>query len=279
MSQFELVEDYLTNRLDDGARIAFEEQMNADPQLKAEVNLQKGIIEGVKSARIAELKAMLNNVPIGGVTSAITGKIVIATISAGILGTVLYFGLKSTPANEPQAKTEETTIEQPLAPLEEPQEKVETITESTEVPKTDLKQKPNETTPKVIQPKEERVSPPSIDVLDPTEDMKENEEDITAPKSGNKPTISPSTLEVELDGNNINYSFHYQFKDAKLVLYGPFDSSLYEIIELNGSMHTIFLYYDNSYYKLDENDHEIVPLIMIRDKELLNRLERYRKKN
>ena len=81
MSQFDLIEDYLTNRLDENARATFETQMNADPELRAEVGLQKGIIEGVKSARAAELKAMLNNVPVGGATTALTGKIVIATIS------------------------------------------------------------------------------------------------------------------------------------------------------------------------------------------------------
>lgn len=277
MSQFELVENYLTNRLDDGARIAFEEQMNADPQLKAEVNLQKEIIEGVKSARVAELKAMLNNVPVGGASSAITGKIVIATISAGILGTALYFGLRSTPAEEPQAKPEETTIEQPMTPTEEPQQEAGTIVESTEASKADAKQ--NKTTSKVIQPKEEKASPPRIDVLDLTEDINDNQEETAAPKSINQPSIPASTVEVELDRNNKDYPFHYQFKDSKLVLYGPFDSSLYEIIELNGGVHSIFLYYNHSYYKLDENAHSIVPLIMIRDTELLKKLEKYRKKN
>ncbi|GAB1445749.1 MAG: hypothetical protein KF860_02610 [Cyclobacteriaceae bacterium] len=279
MSQFELIEDYLTHRLDDGARSAFEEQMNANPQLKAEVNLQKGIIEGVKSARAAELKAMLNNVPVGGTASTVIGKIAIATISAGILGTALYFGLRSTPTQEQQVKTEETNITQPLTPIEEPQEKLETIIESNEGSKADLRQKPNETTPKVKQPKEEKVSSPRIDVLDLTEEMKENREDVIAPKSDNKPTISPSAIEVDLNTNDKDYSFHYQFKDSKLVLYGPFDSSLYEIIELNGDIRSIFLYYNNSYYKLDENEHDIVPLIMIRDQALLIKLEKYRKKN
>ncbi|MEQ9412302.1 MAG: hypothetical protein RIF39_00655, partial [Cyclobacteriaceae bacterium] len=93
------------------------------------------------------------------------------------------------------------------------------------------------------------------------------------------PTISASSVEVELVNGNKNYSFHYQFKDSRLALYGPFDSSLYEIIELNGTVHSIFLYYNDSYYHLDETEHKIVPLIMIRDTELLGKLEKYRKKN
>jgi len=280
MSQFELVENYLTNRMDDGARSAFEEQMNADPQLKAEVNLQQGIIEGVKTARAAELKAMLNNVPVGGASSAITAKVAIATISAGILGTVLYFSLRSTPAEEVQVQNEETTTEQPLAPIEESKEKVASTIESIEESKVQPEKKQdNSTSAEAKQNKAEKVTSPQIDVLDLTEDMNDNLEETVATKPTHKPMISASTVEVELVNGNKDYSFHYQFKDTRLALYGPFDSSLYEIIELNGAIHSIFLYYNNSYYHLDEKEQNVVPLIMIRDSELLGKLEQYRKKN
>lgn len=284
MSQFDLVEDYLTHRMDDGARSAFEEQMNADPQLKAEVNLQKGIIEGVKSARAAELKAMLNNVPVGGASSAITGKIAIATISAGILGTVLYFGLKPTTNEEIITPTEEITTEQPHTPsIETPKEQIESIAESIDVQPIEPEKKENNTSTEVVKPKKiEKATPPSIDVMDLTEDInnnKEEKEEVVAPRSTNKPAFSASSIDVELDDSHKNYSFHYQFKGSRLALYGPFDSSLYEIIELNGSVHSVFLYYNDSYYHLDENEHEIVPLIMIRDIELLRKLDKYRNKN
>ncbi|MEZ4944301.1 MAG: hypothetical protein R2804_02125 [Cyclobacteriaceae bacterium] len=279
MSQFELVEDYLTNRLDDGARSAFEEQMNTDPQLKAEVNLQQGIIEGVKSARAAELKAMLNNVPVGGVSSAITAKVAIATISAGILGTILYFGLQSTPATDQLTPTDEITTEQPLTPVEQPREQAETITESIEEPKVEQEKKQSAPSEAINPKKEVKANPPQIDVVDLTEDVNDNREETTPPTPTNKPMLSASTVEVELDDSNKNYSFHYQFKDSRLALYGPFDSSLYEIIELNGAVHSIFLYYKDSYYHLDEREHQIVPLIMIRDTTLLKMLEEYRKKN
>lgn len=279
MSQFELVEDYLTNRLDDGARSAFEEQMNTDPQLKAEVNLQQGIIEGVKSARAAELKAMLNNVPVGGVSSAITAKVAIATISAGILGTILYFGLQSTPATDQLTPIDEITTEQPLTPVEQPREQAETITESIEEPKVEQEKKQSAPSEAINPKKEVKANPPQIDVVDLTEDVNDNREETTPPTPTNKPMLSASTVEVELDDSNKNYSFHYQFKDSRLALYGPFDSSLYEIIELNGAVHSIFLYYKDSYYHLDEREHQIVPLIMIRDTTLLKMLEEYRKKN
>lgn len=278
MSQFDLVEDYLTNRLDDGARSAFEEQMKADPQLKAEVNMQKGIIEGVKAARVAELKAMLNNVPVGGVSSALTGKIAMATITAGIIGAAVYFGLKPSPTEE-QEVVENTVEEQiPLPSIEEPTIETETITRPVEE-EAEPRQPEKKVIPKTEQPKKEvSTTPPSIDVLDLTEDISENTEDVTAPKAGNKPTPPSSKIEVEINDHK-DYSFHYQFKGSRLALYGPFDSSLYEIIELNGAVHSIFLYYDDSFYHLDQKEHKVAPLIMIRDIELLDKLEQYRKKN
>ena len=62
MSNFELIDDYLTNRLTESERVAFEQQVASDPSLKADVELQKNILQGIKNARAAELKAMLNNI-------------------------------------------------------------------------------------------------------------------------------------------------------------------------------------------------------------------------
>lgn len=275
MSQFELVEDYLTNRLDDGGKRAFEQQMETDPLLKAEVNLQKEIIEGVKSARAAELKSMLNNVPIGGAPSALVGKVVLGTISAGIIGTALYFSLntsttESTPLNQP-----EQSIEQPVTPEQE------TITETpTETVEQNIAEENNKPTKAPEKKKTEQKSvAPKIEVMDPTSDLDSNSESGVAPNAGDKPSVSAHGVEVELDSSNKTYSFHYQFSHDKLVLYGPFDASLYEVIEINGDIHSLFLFYKKSYYRLDENEHNVVPLIMIRDKVLLEKLEKYRNKN
>ncbi|MEQ8424532.1 MAG: hypothetical protein RIA63_07465 [Cyclobacteriaceae bacterium] len=284
MSQFEQVEDYLTNRLDDGARQAFVQRMENDAQLRTEVELQKQIIEGVKSARAAELKAMLNNVPIGGASSAATGKIALATISVGIVGTLLYFGLRTTPNEEAAVQPEVSSIEQPTTPEKEVENQ---ITESQEPAtaeevqtKSEVVQKPKDEASGVRRLKSAEVVSPRIQVLDLSEDMKSNTEKAVAPPTpASKPTVSASSVEVELDNTQKAYSFHYQFKNDKLLLYGPFDSSLYEVIEINGGVHTLFLFYKNSYYHLDESVNTIEPLIMIRDQELLDKLEKYRNGN
>lgn len=280
MSQFELIDDYLTNRMDEAARVNFEQRLEADPQLKAEVSLQKKIIEGVKQARVAELKTMLNNVPVGGTSGAATGKIALATLSAGILGTVLYFALQGD--DQPQTITETVPTV-----IESPSNQPETIEETEASPSAEgqieeaKKETPIAESKKSSNLKKADVAKPAspkIDVMDLTTEVDQsNEETSAAPiVHSSKPVASASSVEVETDNSNRSYPFHYQFKNDKLVLYGPFDSSLYEIIEINGGKHALFLYYKDSFYHLDENEHLIVPLIMIRDSELLTVLERYR---
>src|SRR5690348_10920052 len=60
----ELLDNYLRNQLNAGEQAAFEQQMAGDQSLQAEYNIQQKIAEGLRQARIAELKGMLNNVPI-----------------------------------------------------------------------------------------------------------------------------------------------------------------------------------------------------------------------
>src|SRR5258706_4733435 len=105
MSNFELIDDYLTNRLGEQERVSFEQRLGSDPALKADVDLQKHIVAGVKKTRAAELKAMLNNVPVGGGFSSgpMAGKIAAGVVAVGVAATSLYFFLSPTgsPSREP----------------------------------------------------------------------------------------------------------------------------------------------------------------------------------
>lgn len=276
MSQFELIDDYLANRLSDGAKVEFEKQMEGDPQLKTEVEFQKQIIEGIKKARVTELKSMLNNVPVGGGVLS-TGKVALATLSAGIVGTLLYFTLQSSQVTN-QSTTEEVITEQPVEASKENSESEkanseditnqptqQTITEIKEAPKANNKTKTNTTT-----------DSPKVEVMDLTNELTSEANESIETATNTKSVVSPSTMDVETVSGDKLYPFHYQFVSGKLVLYGPFDSNLYEIIEVNGAHHSVFLYYKDGYYSLNEAADTIVPLILIRDDELLSRLKKYR---
>ena len=90
MNISDLIDDYLTNRLNEQEREAFEKQMASDPALKTDVDLQREIVSGLKAARMAELKAMLKKVPMATPTIYFTP----LRIAAGLIGTaVLAAGL------------------------------------------------------------------------------------------------------------------------------------------------------------------------------------------
>src|SRR5687767_11416583 len=123
---FELLDDYLANRLGEKEKSAFEQKLNTDVDLKREFELQQQFINGIKKARVAELKAMMNKIPVPAGTStgtAIGAKIALWAVVVGVIGTSLYLyfdkdeitvlpadsvqtepnSLKEQPANKPDA--------------------------------------------------------------------------------------------------------------------------------------------------------------------------------
>jgi hypothetical protein len=60
------------------------------------------------------------------------------------------------------------------------------------------------------------------------------------------------------------------------MLYGSFDKGLYEVIEVNGNAHSMFLYYKDVYYQLNERSKRITPLAPIKDTELVSKLKQFR---
>ncbi len=275
MSQFNLIDDYLTNRLNGESKRLFEEEMKVDNLLKEEVQFQKSVIEGIRKARITELKAMLNNVPVGG-ASALSGKLALAAFSVGILATLVYylgFNTNNNTSVETPVQTQEIVTEESTLPIDtRKKETASGISAESLVP-----EKVNEasSTQKAIK----RSVPPKVEVVDPTEDLRADLQEHATDGLSTRPTPTVPAIEVAIDDSNKSYPFHYQFIADKLVLYGPFNSDLYEVIQINGTTQTAFLYYKGKYYHLDEKESSITPLIMIRDNMLLGKLDQYRNKN
>ena len=85
---------------------------------------------------------------------------------------------------------------------------------------------------------------------------------------------------VETDTENRRYTFHYQFKDGKVFLYGPFQKNLYEIMEFfSDDKRTVFLFYKDNFYKLEERNNGVRPLTTISDPALIKKLKEYRNTN
>jgi hypothetical protein len=113
-------------------------------------------------------------------------------------------------------------------------------------------------------------------VVYPSNVLVDNVEMKTVTTEAHKSTGTVSHIAVETEASNAKYHFHYQFINSKLVLYGAFDKSLYEILEINGEHRTVFLFYKGSYYLLNEKESHVTPLEAIKDAALLRRLKEYR---
>ena len=277
MENFELIEKYVAGQLQGPEKEAFELHLQTDISLQNDVALQKQIIEGIKKARIAELKAMLSQVPVpgaGGIQSGISAiKIITGAFAVGTIltGTLLYF--------KPWQK------EISRSPVENLENKVPAIQPHNNLAVTPPERREDKGSPATSEPKEfkkneasknQKSIQPKIQVIDPTDEL------VKEPSRDQKKLLQPqsiivtSRIGVEINSSSTKYTFHYQFNQGKLILYGIFDNGLYEIIEVNGDTHSIFLYYKDNFYRLNEKQSSIAPLNTIRDPELIKRLKEYR---
>ncbi|HEY3404604.1 MAG TPA: hypothetical protein VGK59_14540 [Ohtaekwangia sp.] len=287
-NNIELLDNYVANRMSATEKAAFEQQLQADPQLQRELEIQQQIREGIRQARITELKTMLGNVPVSAVPGTqLTGlaKLAIGTFAAAIIGAVAYFSFK------PDGKTEtqqpvitEVTPENPVVSQDETkvEEQADVVVESTTPDrKTKEPAKPNKN--KKSEPKKDDAiaSRPAIDAFDPAEEtqpVSKTGDEMTAPVVENSAqAASKNDILTAVDNTNKKYKFHYVLKENKLTLYGDFESSLYEIIEVfNNEKRTAFLFFKNNYYLMNEDNDKIKPLTPINDPVLLKKLREYR---
>lgn len=281
MENFDLIDDYVRGRLEGQEKEAFEKQLQADPSLQGEVSLQQQLVEGIKKARISELKTMLSQVPVTGAMTTgaglSAGQIVAGVVTSAVVATstLLYFQpWKSNDA--PPVKTEQPAIETVAPGTESPEVKTdETKAEENKI----LVAEPKKKATKKVVPSTTKEVRPNIQVIDPTDELSGGPSVDAAKAKDQKDigAVSSSKIEVETIDSNKEYTFHYQFNQGKLTLYGKFDKGLYEIIEVNGTTHSLFLFYKDNYYLLNEKEAAITPLTPIRDGQLIKKLKDYRK--
>lgn len=280
MNNFELIDNYLTNRLNEQDRKSFENQLTSDPNLKADVELQKEIIQGVKAARIAELKSMLNKVPVGTPTFYLSPlRIAAGFVGAAVLATGLFFYFDKNAGFDPSQIS--SSLNDSITQTEQNGAELVTdsiISEETETDATSIEKSiPTEVKKDdkriIAKPKENK---PVIEVIDPTAELKENE--VTLEKTTAKSSsISVARIETDVISSGRKFKNHYQFSSGKLILYGSFDNGLYEIIEVNAkTSRSLFLYYKSAYFLLDEAKKEITPLKEISDPLLIQKLKDFR---
>ena len=149
---FELLDDYLSNRLNGDEKSAFEKKLEADPELKQEIKFQQELTEGIRKARTAELKSLLNNIPIAPVQGGQTSMLIKAAswvAITGIIATGIYLYLSGNNETEVSETAKETpAVVEPevknTTPVEPTPAETSTPEKETEKPaaKSLLKRKP-----------------------------------------------------------------------------------------------------------------------------------------
>lgn len=282
MKNNELINAYFDGELSEIEKESFIKQLDSDPNLKNEFDFQSQVIEGIKSARKAELKARLDAVSIGtSGTSGSSSWLKIAAIGGiATIGALTYYSFND---------SAQETIQVAPKQIEEPIDKliVEEINENNEFDN----QASNSSEPiitsdeskSVINSKNQvKVHKPDInkpDLVEPLE-IETSEDAELLPESGfaEEAPARLSNIAIEVDNSKKRYAFHYQIKDGKLYLFGDFDKGLYEILEFNSSEGKIlYLYYKQAYYDLKESATDITALKEISEPALINNLESVRK--
>ncbi|HEU5291784.1 MAG TPA: hypothetical protein VFU05_14140 [Cyclobacteriaceae bacterium] len=279
----ELLDDYLSNRLSGEERSTFEKRLENDPQLKQELKTQQDFVQGIRNARISELKSMLNNIPVAPASGGQTGMLVKAgswVAITGLVVTAAFFYFSKDDATE--------TVQEP-APIEQAEEKSNPAdpapaAESTEseIAKPEVKAPVKEKQPE--KKSEEVVAPavtkkPDLKVYDPSKE-EAVDESVKKYEQEQLEIISKafvtSSIEVETESSHKKYHFHYVFSDGKLILYGAFENHLYEILEfISDDKRTVVLFYKTNYYLLDINKSTPTLLTPIKDRKLLKKLSEY----
>ena len=298
---FDLIDSYLNGEMTNHEAIEFESQLQKDPLLENEFQLQKDIVNSIRAFRQAELKATLNTVDVG-----VGGTFTVLKVAAGIgvialLGLGVYYFSGNLNKNQldgasknsslivEKEEAEETTPKTETNDLvEEVNDQIAKVADDEEktIVKTEepIKQEAQISNSKDIVTASEEVvksEQPEIKLPEVVEAFDKEEgqisENIKVPENKlNKVTETylPKTEVVEMDHRK--YSFHYQFYNNKLYLYGEFDNK-YEILELNTPAGiSIYMFYKDNFYELEQNQEKITPLNAIQNSTLMRDLKTIR---
>ena len=294
MTNNERIEAYFRNELGETEKQQLLQDVKTDTSLNSEFKFQESVTDGIKAYRKKELIAKLDNIQIATTSQSLLLKTIgiIGIASIATIGTYMWLNqnVDTAPA-QPESNIEEV-VQEPTAGSsnnsnsttaaaneDEPTDK-ETLA-SNEAPNKESTKAQEAVTPKRTTPTQTEIESPTIVVPQVEEpesgESMTDEEDLSAPEAMSTSSVKLSTrndVEVKLSKK---YTFHYQIVDEALVLYGKFNESPFEVIELktNEGINS-YLYFKENFYSLLTDTEDIRPLNQIENKELINELQKRR---
>lgn len=261
MDNLELIDKYLNGEMSGSELTLFEQSLDVDPLLKKEFKMQQDIVNGIKSVRANELKTRLDAIDVSGTInpSNILNLKTIGIAAAIIGGIIIYASVE----NEiPESSSTNPVVENIVIEKAVEIDSDEGVDNKTITDPTDNKTDKIATNRSVS--KEEDIIAENSDVSDDFGDFEDEEENYSlAPDNFmlDKGMFDQSSIEVEINDGKKKYSFHYQLREGKLLLFGEFNE-IYEVLEFKNNIENdLIFYYNNKYYDIDENQPVITPLV------------------
>jgi hypothetical protein len=310
----ENIERFLGNSMSKAEEKRFLQKVDADPDLKDQLNFQRDIVNGIQQYRKMELKGRLANIPITGPAGFLQTVASIKTAGVAVVGSGLI--MTGVYLYQNQQNTSDTIISEemvvgenarePIAVLEDavdaensasdlmPKENVdsEKATEPADQSDqsiqakiaaektTDLSEHSREEYP-VISSSEAKATeldafePELIDDFDDAESLPSARSLKRKAMTDNSET-SMSSVSIEKVDDGI-HEFHYRYFNNKLYLYGKFEESPYEIIEINpNNERRLFLYYNGTYFEIADNQKDISRLRKVTGHRMIEKLDSMR---
>ena len=299
--QEEAIAQYLTRRMSEVERSAFEQKISESPQLAQKIEFEKQIAQGIKNYKKGILKSRLDQLELGPSiveTTSITTKTILAGITVIVIGGLSYFML--TPDEILVIENQETMIgtdgmtedknakisleiDTTYAMLSDKKEDERTSSITKDIENTTVKvstkqSKKESKSDKVILQAEVEVVLPDMDgteiSFDETFDSLQDFSDDLMKNQAQVNSVPELEIEIEMKKTK---KLKYIYVGEKLILIGDFSASPYQIIEDNTiAEKKLYLYFEQEYYVLTVTS-EKKALIPVRDIRLLDYLVRPQK--
>lgn len=287
-----LIDDYFNGTLPSSEQATLMNKLATDTELRSEFELQKDIINTIKETRKLELKGRLDNIPVRWYHNISDGWKIAATATVITVSTLTayYFIDQQQELNnriniaQNEIMLNEYTVEESDVP-----QKPEIISEDNAVGETPVLQSEDVVEEDVMaearentaeEDNAEEATGKTIDVVVPNviEDFEDVDNiDMENVTTGDINTMSPredmhSSVEIRSVPDK-KYTFHYNFSGGMLTLYGDFEETPYEILEINSaSGKSFYLKFKDQFYHI-ENTSEISPLKPVTNEALINELK------
>lgn len=284
----EQIEAYLSGEMQGADRLVFEGRVESDPLLKAEFEHQQHIVESLKAQRVAELKTRLNNISVEtGVVGTLLQSSVLKPVAYALTGVAVSVGayLYFSP---------ESRAEFYLQHLDAKSDYILEVATTNSTPELNYRYE-HKAVNIGLPAEEEKLEQTVEEELDVVSDKNSIDFKVPMMDAGMQqdefiggPVVeleSPERIEEvptvsRMDKINIQtinsrrFNFHYRMEDNRLFLYGKFNESPYEIIEINSpGAKKLFFYYDGDFYNLNKEAADVTPLSKIENRKLINELD------